>query len=164
MARPVHGLLRTLLLAVCCLLLLHVSECSRPPSPSPADHLDDARQHQLRLDAEARTARPPTSTDVAGDGWTGADDAAAAPSASATTTPVRAVPAVVASSRPRQTSDGGLVRAGRRPEVLLLGSKLARRFLAGAGSVDEAASATDGAAASCHSNNPHINCPPAWKP
>ena len=173
MARPVHGLLRPLLLAVCCLLLLQVSECSRPPSPSPADdHLDDALHHQLLLlDAEvARTAGPPTcSTEVAEDGRTGAAAAAAAAAALSSapaTTPARAVGAV-ASSRPRQTSDRALVRAGRTPEVLLLRSKLARRFLAGAGDrrVDEAAaSAVDGAAASCHSNNPHINCPPAWKP
>ncbi|CAD6214255.1 unnamed protein product [Miscanthus lutarioriparius] len=154
--RPVHGLLRPLLLAVCCLLLLQVSECSRPPSPSPADdHLDDALHHQLLLlDAEvARTARPPTcSTEVAGDGRTGAAAAAAAAlsSAPATTTPGRAVPAVVASSRPRQTSDRALVRAG-----MLLRSKLARRFLARVGVVD---------GASCHSYSPHINCPPAGKP
>ena len=38
MARPVHGLLRPLLLPVCFLLLLQVSECSRP-SPSPADQI-----------------------------------------------------------------------------------------------------------------------------
>lgn len=169
MARPIHGLLRLrpLLLAVCCLLLLQVSECSRPsPSPSPADHVDDALHHQLlMLDAEARTAGPPTSTEVAGDGRTGADhDDAAAPSASATT-PARAVPAVVASSGPRQTSDRALlVRAGMTPAVLRRRSKLARRVLAGEG-VDEAASSTDGAAPSCHSNNPHINCgPSASKP
>ena len=152
MARPVHGLLRPLLLPVCCLLLLQVSECSRPPSPSPADdHLDDALHHQLLLlDAEvARTAGPPTcSTEVAEDGRTGA--AAAAPSSAPATTPARAVGAVIASSRPRQTSDRALVRAG-----MLLRSKLARRFLARVGVVD---------GASCHSYSPHINCPPAGKP
>ncbi|KAG0547894.1 hypothetical protein BDA96_01G119600 [Sorghum bicolor] len=170
MARPVHGLLRPLL-PVCLLLLLQVSECSRLSPSSPADNDDHAlhHHHQLLLldEAEARTGRPPTSTDVARDGRTGADADDAAPSASTTTPPAaRAVPAVAASSRPRQTSDRGLVvRAGMRPEVLLLRSKLARRFLAGAGGVDEAASATDGAAASCHSNNPHINCgPSASKP
>jgi hypothetical protein len=150
MARPVHGLLRPLLLAVCCLLLLQVSECSRPPSPSPADdHLDDALHHQLLLlDAKAaRTAWPPTSTEVAGD-WRTAGAGAAAPSSASATTPARAVGAV-ASSRPRQTSDRALARAG-----MLLRSKLARRFLAGAG--------VDGA--SCHSYNPHTNCPPAGKP
>ncbi|CAD6214256.1 unnamed protein product [Miscanthus lutarioriparius] len=161
MARPVHGLLHPLLLAVCCFLPLQVSECSRPSSSSPADHLH--HQLPLLLDAEARTARPPTfSTEVAGDGRTAAA-ADAAPSSASATTPARAVGAV-ASSRPRQTSDRALVRAGRTPEVLLLRSKLARRFLAGAGDrrVDEAAaSAVDGAAASCHSNNPHIKCPPA---
>ncbi|CAD6339039.1 unnamed protein product [Miscanthus lutarioriparius] len=149
MARPLHGLLRPLLLPVCFLLLLQVSECSRP-SPSPADHLDngDALHHQLLLlDDEARTAWPPTRTEVAGDGRTGA--AAAATSSAPATTPARAVGAVIASSRPRQTSDRALVRAG-----MLLRSKPARRFLAGAG--------LDGA--SCHSYNPHINCPPAGKP
>ena len=149
MARPVHGLLRPLLLPVCCLLLLQVSECSRP-SPSPADHLDDdALHHQLLLlDAEARTAWPPTRTEVAGDGRTAAA-ADAAPSSASATTPARAVGAV-ASSRPRQTSDRALVRAG-----MLLRSKLARRLLAGVGVVD---------GASCHSYSPHINCPPAGKP
>ena len=152
MARPVHGLLRPLLLAVCCLLLLQVSECSRPPSPSPADdHLDDALHHQLLLlDDEARTAWPPTRTEVAGDGRTGA--AAAAPSSAPATTPARAVGAVIASSRPRQTSDRALVRAG-----MLLHSKPARRFLAGAG-------LDGGASTSCQSYNHNINCPPAGKP
>lgn len=162
MAGLVHGHLRPVLIAVCCLLLLQVSECSIP-SPSPADHLDDDALHHLG--AEARTAWPPTSMEVAGDGRTGSDDDDdAAQSASASTTPARAVPAVIATSRPPLTTKRALVRAGRTPEVLLLCSRRARRFLAGAGVDDEAGSATDGTAPSCHSYNPHINCPPALKP
>lgn len=150
MSRPVHGLLLALLFAVCLLIPLQVSECSRPPSsPSSGyDHVHVGTPHQrLLLDAEARTARPPTRRTGAG----------AAPTSASATTPARGcVGAVAASSRPRQTSDAD-------DRALLARSTLARRLLAGADVVDgAAASATDGASgASCRSYNPHINCPPA---
>jgi|UniRef100_A0A804M2X5 hypothetical protein len=160
MSRPVHGLLLPLLFAVCLMIPLKVSECSRPP-PSPSsgdDHVHVGRPHHQRqrllLDAEARTARPPTCrTDVVA----GAAGAGAAPPSSASpTTPARGVGAVAASSRPRQTSDAD-------DRALLARSTLARRFLAGADvDVDGTASATDGSrGVSCRSYNPHINCPPA---
>lgn len=152
MSRPVHGLLLPLLFAVCLMIPLKVSECSRPP-PSPSsgdDHVHVGTPHHQRqrllLDAEARTARPPTRRTCDG----------AAPSSASATTPARGVGAVAASSRPRQTSDAD-------DRALLARSTLARRFLAGADvDVDGTASATDGSrGVSCRSYNPHINCPPA---
>lgn len=124
-----------LLLAGFLLLLLQVSESSR--SSPPVVHRAAARRDLL----DANDGATPASSGATpwGDEREGA---------------VRSLP-------PRQTSGGrALVREGPRPTALLR-SKLARRFLAEAGT-DEAG--TDGAGLSCHSNSVHINCPPASKP
>lgn len=115
----------------------------------------------MPVDAEARAAR--ASMELADYGRTGA----AADGDSATTsaaTPGLAEGVVALAPRPPRETSGGraLVRAGLRP-AMLLRSKLARRRLVAAAGVD-AAAGTDGAGPSCHSNNVHINCPPASKP
>jgi len=153
-----------LLLAACFLLRLVVSDCSsaaaalspveEPREPAGGAH-GAARRHQVPVvDAEARAAR--TTMELAGYG--DADDGEA-PSAAAT--PARGEGGVAPRPPRQETSGGGrtLVRAGLRPAVLLR-SKLARRLLAATAGVVEG-TGTDGAGPSCHSNNVHIDCPPA---
>jgi hypothetical protein len=169
MARSVHRhrLLPLFVAAAFCLLCLPVSGCSssasslaaeEPRKPAWGVPAGDALLHHRQLDAEARTAAAGRSTgmEVAGYGKTNADDDGA-------TTPLLAwAEGVVVAWRrsQRQAASGGraLIGGGMRPAAVLRRSKLARRFLAGV-DVDDAG--TDGAAASCHSSNVHINCPPA---
>lgn len=161
MARSGHGRMLPLLLAACFLLSLQVSHCSsssasssspavEPREPAGGAH-GAAPRHRVLLDAaEARAAR--ASTELAEYGRTSAADDGAA-------TPARAEGV----DAPRQTSGGrALLGEGWRPAVLLRSKQLARRLLVAAAGVD--AAGTDGAGPSCHSNNVHINCPPASKP
>jgi hypothetical protein len=174
MARSVHRqrLLPLFVAAAFCLLCLPVSGCSssasslaaeEPRKPAWGVPAGDALLHHRQLDAEARTAAAGRSTgmEVAGyRGKTNADDGATTPLL-ATQLQAWAEGVVVAWRRSqRQAASGGraLIGGGMRPAAVLRPSKLARRFLAGV-DVDDAG--TDGTAASCHSSNVHINCPPA---
>ncbi|PAN45367.1 hypothetical protein PAHAL_9G113700 [Panicum hallii] len=165
MARSLHRRLLPLLLAACFLLRLQVFDCSAAAAASsPADEPREpaggahgaAPHHQVPVDAEARAVR--ASMELADYGRTG--DSATTSAA----IPGLAEGVVALAPRPPRETSGGraLVRAGLRPAVLLR-SKLARRLLVAAAGVD-AAAGTDGAGPSCHSNNVHINCPPASKP
>ncbi|CAL4944026.1 unnamed protein product [Urochloa decumbens] len=156
MARPIHAMLPSILVAF---LLFQVSHCSRPlapeerqprvPTAPPADaHRDAADTGKRRpvtvvaitLD-DGGQRRTTTSAD---------DDDGAAP------------PSMLTASSSRDKGQGGadVGSSGHRsaplagPQVLQR-SKLARRFLAGV--VEGADSA---ARASCHSSDVHISCTP----
>ena len=106
-----------------------------------------------------RTTRTCPERPMVGDVVEKTNDAAAraAPSSDATTPVQQGKEEEGVGSGPWQQQRTGALR---RAALLLLRSRLPRRFLAAASGVE---SGTDGAGLSCHSHDVHVNCPPPSK-
>ena len=165
LSRPVHATILTLLLLAC--HSFQLSDCAKPSSSTPREKKAAVFPSAHRHDAEDDAHLPSMETtvgDVVGSSRT-TNDAAGLAAPSSDATPVQGLGVQgkeeegVGSGPWQQQRTGAL----RRAALLLLRSRLPRRFLAAASGVE---SGTDGAGLSCHSYNPKIHCPPppAGKP
>ena len=159
LSRPVHATILTLLLLAC--HRFQLSDCAKPSSSTPREKKAAVFPSAHRHDAEDDAHLPSMETtvgDVVGSSRTTNDAAGlAAPAPSSDATPVQGKEEEGVGSGPWQQQRTGALR---RAALLLLRSRLPRRFLAAASGVE---SGTDGAGPSCHSHDVHINCPPPSK-
>jgi len=160
LSRPVHATILTLLLLAC--HRFQLSDCAKPSSSTPREKKAAVFPSAHRHDAEDDAHLPSMERPMVGDVVEKTNDAAAraAPSSDATTPVQQGKEEEGVGSGPWQQQRTGALR---RAALLLLRSRLPRRFLAAASGVE---SGTDGAGLSCHSYNPKIHCPPppAGKP
>jgi len=160
LSRPVHATMLMLLLLLAC-HRFQLSDCAKPSSPrEKAAVLPSAHRHDAEDDAHLPSMET-TVGDVVGSSRT-TNDAAGLAAPSSDATPVQGLGVQgkeeegVGSGPWQQQRTGAL----RRAALLLLRSRLPRRFLAAASGVE---SGTDGAGLSCHSHDVHVNCPPPSK-
>ena len=157
LSRPVHATILTLLLLAC--HSFQLSDCAKPSSSTPREKKAAVFPSAHRHDAEDDAHLPSMERPMVGDVVEKTNDAAAraAPSSDATTPVQQGKEEEGVGSGPWQQQRTGALR---RAALLLLRSRLPRRFLAAASGVE---SGTDGAGPSCHSHDVHINCPPPSK-